>query len=136
MVLLIILFNQRTHVASSYKYLATAMSSFCSFFLVFSNRTCQVFCLARSYKPPHSVAFFFFCWCCVFSPSIPFDRWQDLPGVGWKLRKRLNEEGLNICSDLWPLSAAHLQKGLGLGDKTGQALWEACRGIDKRSVQV
>ncbi|CAM9509641.1 unnamed protein product, partial [Laminaria digitata] len=61
---------------------------------------------------------------------------QDLPGVGWKLRRRLNEAGLNICSDLWPLSAAHLQKGLALGDKTGQALWEACRGIDKRPVQA
>lgn len=78
---------------------------------------------------------FIFVFLLVFFP-IPFVRWQDLPGVGWKLRKRLNEEGLNICSDLWPLSAAHLQKGLGLGDKTGQALWEACRGIDKRSVQV
>lgn len=56
--------------------------------------------------------------------------------MGWKLRRRLNDEGLNTCSDLWPLSAAHLQKGLGLGEKTGQALWEACRGIDKRPVQV
>ena len=73
MVLLIILFNQRTHVASSYKYLATAMSSFCSFFLVFSNRTCQVFCLARSYKPPHPVAFFFFFLLVLcFFPLHPF----------------------------------------------------------------
>ncbi|CAM9675855.1 unnamed protein product [Scytosiphon promiscuus] len=61
---------------------------------------------------------------------------QDLPGVGWKLRKRLNEEGLNVCSDLWRLSLTQMQKGLGLGDKTGLSLWEACRGIDKRPVQA
>eukprot|EP00752_Nemacystus_decipiens_P004206 g3844.t1 len=61
---------------------------------------------------------------------------QDLPGVGWKLRQRLNEEGLNVCSDLWQLSLSHMQKGLGLGEKTGRALWEACRGIDKRPVQA
>lgn len=61
---------------------------------------------------------------------------QDLPGVGWKLRRRLNEENMNICSDLWPLPVARLQKGFGLGEKTGQALWEACRGIDNRPVQV
>lgn len=41
-----------------------------------------------------------------------------------------------MCSDLWQLSVSHMQKGLGLGDKTGRALWEACRGIDKRPVQV
>ncbi|CAN0388936.1 unnamed protein product, partial [Scytosiphon promiscuus] len=61
---------------------------------------------------------------------------QDLPGVGWKLRKRLNDEGLNLCSDLWRLSLTQMQKGLGLGDKTGLSLWEACRGIDKRPVQA
>ncbi|CAM9559652.1 unnamed protein product [Ectocarpus sp. 4 AP-2014] len=61
---------------------------------------------------------------------------QDLPGVGWKLRKRLNEQGLASCSDLWPLSLTHMQKGLALGEKTGRALWEACRGIDKRPVQA
>lgn len=61
---------------------------------------------------------------------------QDLPGVGWKLRQRLNDAGLKVCSDLWPLSLARMQKGLGLGEKTGQMLWEACRGIDKRNVQV
>ncbi|CAM9347459.1 unnamed protein product, partial [Hapterophycus canaliculatus] len=61
---------------------------------------------------------------------------QDLPGVGWKLRKRLNDEGLNVCSDLWRLSLNQMQKGLGLGEKTGRALWEACRGIDKRPVQA
>lgn len=63
-------------------------------------------------------------------------RTQGLPGVGWKLRQRLNEEGLNVCSDLWQLSLSYLQRGLGLGEKTGRALWEACRGIDKRPVQV
>ena len=41
-----------------------------------------------------------------------------------------------MCSDLWQLSVSHMQKGLGLGEKTGRALWEACRGIDKRPVQV
>lgn len=52
------------------------------------------------------------------------------------MRQRLNQEGLNVCSDLWQLSVSHMQKGLGLGKKTGRALWEACRGIDKRPVQV
>ena len=56
--------------------------------------------------------------------------------MGWKLRQRLNEEGLKVCSDLWQLSVTRMQKGLGLGEKTGRALWEACRGIDKRPVQV
>lgn len=56
--------------------------------------------------------------------------------MGWKLRLKLNELGLKKCSDLWPLSLGYLQKGLGLGEKTGQSLWEACRGIDKRPVQV
>lgn len=49
---------------------------------------------------------------------------------------KLNEHGLKKCSDLWSLSLAHLQKGLGFGEKTGQLLWQACRGIDKRPVQV
>lgn len=49
---------------------------------------------------------------------------------------KLNEKGIKVCSDLWTLSLVHLQKALGLGEKTGQSLWEACRGMDKRPVQV
>ncbi|CAN0059089.1 unnamed protein product, partial [Discosporangium mesarthrocarpum] len=61
---------------------------------------------------------------------------KDLPGVGWKLGKRLNQAGITVCSDLWPLSLSHLQHALGLGEKTGRAIWESCRGIDNRPVQA
>ncbi|ORX58569.1 hypothetical protein BCR36DRAFT_409079, partial [Piromyces finnis] len=57
---------------------------------------------------------------------------SDLPGVGWSIAKRFNDMNINNCGDLQKLSLSTLQKEF--GKKTGQKLYNLCRGIDDREL--
>jgi DNA repair protein REV1 len=56
----------------------------------------------------------------------------DLPGVGYRLNKKLLEQGLQSCGQLWEYSADQL-KNL-FGDASGQLLWNSSRGIDHTAL--
>ena len=55
-------------------------------------------------------------------------------GVGWALRKQLSSLGVETCGDLLKLTLSNLQREF--GPKTGQTLWNHCRGIDDRPLRV
>uniref|UniRef100_A0A0P4VTD3 DNA repair protein REV1 n=1 Tax=Scylla olivacea TaxID=85551 RepID=A0A0P4VTD3_SCYOL len=57
----------------------------------------------------------------------------ELPGVGWSTGKRLEAEGLTTCGDLQKCSLGQLQSLL--GPRTGQSLYNYCRGVDTRAVK-
>ncbi|KAG8201801.1 hypothetical protein JTE90_027284 [Oedothorax gibbosus] len=57
----------------------------------------------------------------------------DLPGVGYTTSRKLEQLGAKTCSDLQAWSLEKLQKEF--GPKTGQSLFDRCRGNDSRSVQ-
>ena len=59
---------------------------------------------------------------------------NDLPGVGWSLGHKLQTLGVETCSDLQKFSSQLLQKEF--GPKTGQQLYQYCRGIDERSLRT
>lgn len=55
-----------------------------------------------------------------------------LPGVGWKLGRRLKEMGIETCGDLLPLSKEQL--GQHFGKKVGETMWHYARGTDERPL--
>ncbi|ORY06463.1 DNA repair protein [Basidiobolus meristosporus CBS 931.73] len=59
---------------------------------------------------------------------------DDLPGVGWALRKKLAVKEIQTCRDLRGHPLASLQKEF--GNSTGQMLYNYCRGIDHRELQT
>ncbi|XP_047478383.1 DNA repair protein REV1-like [Penaeus chinensis] len=58
---------------------------------------------------------------------------SELPGVGWSLGKRLESEGVRTCKDMQAWSLGQLQTAF--GSRTGQSLYNYCRGIDDRPVK-
>ncbi|XP_050719708.1 DNA repair protein REV1-like isoform X2 [Eriocheir sinensis] len=57
----------------------------------------------------------------------------ELPGVGWSTGRQLEAEGLMTCGDLQQCSLSHLQTLF--GPRTGQSLYNYCRGVDSRLVK-
>lgn len=57
----------------------------------------------------------------------------ELPGVGWSLGKRLESEGIHTCGDLQTKPLHQLQSTFGA--RTGQSLYNYCRGIDDRPLK-
>ncbi|EGD72743.1 impB/mucB/samB family protein [Salpingoeca rosetta] len=57
----------------------------------------------------------------------------NLPGVGWSTEKRLQQQGITACHQLRRFRLHELQSEF--GDKTGQALYNACRGEDTRPLK-
>nr|CAB3265528.1 DNA repair protein REV1-like [Phallusia mammillata] len=57
---------------------------------------------------------------------------KDLPGVGYATASRLVELGAATCGELQKISVDVLKKEF--GNKTGQKLYDLCRGVDKREV--
>ncbi|KAI3753074.1 hypothetical protein L2E82_25119 [Cichorium intybus] len=55
-----------------------------------------------------------------------------LPGIGRALDEKLKGRNIKTCGDLRTLSKESLQKDF--GQKTGEMLWNYCRGIDNRLV--
>ena len=66
-----------------------------------------------------------------FLESIPV---TSLPGVGRSLRERLATLGVATCGDLQQVALTTLQKELGV--KTGQTMYDYCRGRDERRIQT
>ena len=61
-------------------------------------------------------------------------RVNDLPGVGYSTALKLKEMGVETCSQLRQLSAAKLKSDFGA--KTGQILYNYCRGKDERQLKL
>lgn len=59
---------------------------------------------------------------------------RDLPGVGWSMDKKLKESGIFTCADLQAVPLGTLQKDF--GPKTGQLLYQHCRGQDDRPIRM
>ncbi len=57
---------------------------------------------------------------------------EDLPGVAYSIRSRLEDVGVRFIKDMRALSKERLV--ILLGPKTGEKLWEYSRGIDKAEV--
>lgn len=58
---------------------------------------------------------------------------KELPGVGWRTRKRLEEMGITSCADLRSRSLQALQSEFGV--VSGQTFYEFCRGLDTDEVR-
>jgi DNA repair protein REV1 len=56
----------------------------------------------------------------------------DLPGVGWKLSKKLSEKGFRVCSELWTAPRPLLVEWF--GPSIGTQLHGWCRGEDSRQL--
>ena len=56
----------------------------------------------------------------------------DLPGVGWTLKAKLKEIGVLLCRDLKAISKERLMRDF--GQKTGETLYNSCRGVDTRML--
>ncbi|KAK9761358.1 deoxycytidyl transferase, partial [Basidiobolus ranarum] len=59
---------------------------------------------------------------------------DELPGVGWAMRKKLAAKDIRTCHDLRNHTLETLQKEFGNGH--GQMLYNFCRGIDHRELQT
>ena len=59
---------------------------------------------------------------------------EDLPGVGWSLREKLQSFGVETCFDLQKLTSQMLQREF--GPKTGLVLYQYCRGVDDRTLKT
>ncbi|XP_049802635.1 DNA repair protein REV1 isoform X1 [Schistocerca nitens] len=59
---------------------------------------------------------------------------DDLPGVGYTLSHRLRAMGIRTCGDLQTQSLANLKSEFGV--KTGETLYNHCRGIDNRELDT
>ncbi|KAI6382916.1 hypothetical protein MCOR25_000431 [Pyricularia grisea] len=57
---------------------------------------------------------------------------EDLPGVAYSIKNKLEEVGVRLVKDVRELSRGKLTAVL--GPKTGERLWEYSRGIDKAEV--
>lgn len=66
-----------------------------------------------------------------FMKSIPV---RDLPGVGRKMKYKMQDLNVGTCGDLQLLTLSNLQKEF--GTKTGQSLYNFCRGLDDRQLNV
>eukprot|EP00112_Aurelia_sp_Birch-Aquarium-sp1_P007254 Seg179.3 transcript_id=Seg179.3/GoldUCD/mRNA.D3Y31 product="DNA repair protein REV1" protein_id=Seg179.3/GoldUCD/D3Y31 len=58
----------------------------------------------------------------------------DLPGVGYSMRSKLQGMGVTTCGDLRLVPLQKLQETF--GPKTGQSLYNNCRGIDDREIRT
>lgn len=58
----------------------------------------------------------------------------ELPGVGWSTRQKLTAMNIYTCADLVEVPKGALQKEF--GEKTGELLFNHCRGIDGRKVET
>ncbi|XP_012142918.1 rev1 DNA directed polymerase isoform X2 [Megachile rotundata] len=59
---------------------------------------------------------------------------QDLPGVGYTTAHKLNSINVKTCTELQAISLATLQKEF--GKKTGEMLYNMCRGIDNSKLNL
>lgn len=59
---------------------------------------------------------------------------KTLPGVGYVLEQKLKSKGVQTCGELRTFSKEALQKDF--GTKTGEMLWNYCRGVDNRLVGI
>eukprot|EP00268_Persea_americana_P055512 TRINITY_DN6459_c0_g3_i2.p1 TRINITY_DN6459_c0_g3~~TRINITY_DN6459_c0_g3_i2.p1 ORF type:complete len:708 (+),score=124.96 TRINITY_DN6459_c0_g3_i2:1408-3531(+) len=59
---------------------------------------------------------------------------KALPGIGHVLAEKLKNRHIQTCGQLRTISKESLQKDF--GTKTGDMLWNCCRGIDNRPVEV
>ncbi|CAM9104148.1 unnamed protein product, partial [Phaeothamnion confervicola] len=57
----------------------------------------------------------------------------DLPGVGWRTARQLEEKELETGADLWTMGEGKLRQLM--GQRLGEMLWKLSRGIDDRPVQ-
>ncbi|XP_071944441.1 DNA repair protein REV1-like [Antedon mediterranea] len=58
----------------------------------------------------------------------------NLPGVGWSTKRRLEALKVTTCEDLQHVTMLKLQREFGA--KTGEHLYNLCRGKDERAIQV
>jgi DNA repair protein REV1 len=58
---------------------------------------------------------------------------RQLPGVGYSTSSKLEELGITTCGPLSSATLSSLREKL--GEKTGQTLFEFCRGIDRRVLE-
>ncbi|KAH9605492.1 hypothetical protein KSS87_011868 [Heliosperma pusillum] len=61
-------------------------------------------------------------------------RIKALPGIGRVLEEKLKNKGVQTCGQLRTYSKDSLRKEFGI--KTGEMLWNYCRGVDNRLVDV
>ncbi|KAL2939166.1 DNA repair protein REV1, partial [Bienertia sinuspersici] len=59
---------------------------------------------------------------------------KSLPGIGHILEQKLKAKGVQTCGQLQIFSKEALQRDF--GTKTGEMLWNYCRGVDNRLVGV
>ncbi|GAB2219823.1 hypothetical protein Droror1_Dr00007460 [Drosera rotundifolia] len=59
---------------------------------------------------------------------------KALPGIGHVLEEKLNKRHVQTCEQLRAISKDSLQKDF--GTKTGEMLWNYCRGVDNRAVGI
>ena len=59
---------------------------------------------------------------------------QDLPGVGYSTALKLHEIGVELCGQLRELPLSRLKSTF--GSKTGQTLYDYCRGKDERQLKL
>ncbi|XP_029044961.2 DNA repair protein REV1 isoform X1 [Osmia bicornis bicornis] len=59
---------------------------------------------------------------------------QDLPGVGYTTSHKLNNINVKTCTELQAISLSTLQKEF--GKKTGEMLYNMCRGIDHSKLNL
>lgn len=59
---------------------------------------------------------------------------RDLPGVGWKTAQGLSELGVQSCSELQGVTRNRLQAVF--GPTIGAFLYNACRGVDEKLLEV
>ncbi|XP_038706963.1 DNA repair protein REV1 isoform X2 [Tripterygium wilfordii] len=59
---------------------------------------------------------------------------EALPGIGHVLQEKLKQRNVSTCGQLRMISKDSLKKDF--GTKTGEMLWNYCRGVDNRTVGV
>lgn len=59
---------------------------------------------------------------------------RDIPGVGYTTMQQLKKMNVKICSELQEISLGVLQKEF--GKKTGEMLYNTCRGIDLSKLNI
>lgn len=63
-----------------------------------------------------------------------YQKVHDLPGVGYSTALKLREAGVGTCSQLRQLPISRLKSDFGA--KTGQMLYDYCRGKDERQLKL
>lgn len=58
---------------------------------------------------------------------------KDLPGIGWRTARRLQEKGVTTCPQLRALSLSELQSEF--GERQGQIFYNLARALDARLVE-